>query len=120
MAKVLIADDSKTMRIMVKAMLEKIGHEVVDEAANGLEAFDKYLQHKPDILISDITMPVLDGVSAIKKIKEHDPEAKVVLLTSNANKNKLDDALSAGVGGFLFKPTDETNLKKIIDQVTEE
>ena len=115
MAKILVADDSKTVRSMVRTMLERIQHEVVGEASNGLEAYDKYVSEKPDIVILDITMPVLDGISAIKKIKEYDKTAKIILCTSNANKKKLNEAHKMGVTSILLKPTNAEQLDKMIE-----
>ena len=117
MAKVLIIDDSKMMRTVERAMLVDMGHEVVGEAMNGLEGYDRYFELKPDIVIMDVTMPVLDGIETLRKIVEKDKDVKVILLTSNTNTEKLKFAVEAGVSEILFKPVDEERLRKTIDQI---
>lgn len=117
MAKVLIVDDSKIMRSLVKAMVIKLGHEVVGEASNGLDGYDKYFELKPDLVTMDITMPVLDGVATLRRIKENDPDAKVIIITSNAHSNKLADIISSGASAYIFKPLNEAELEKTVNQV---
>ena len=115
MARVLIVDDSKMVRILIKAMIEEIGHELVGEASDGMEGYEKYFELKPDVMLIDMTMPVMDGVTTIKKIMEKDKTAKIILLTSNTNTEKVKEAVEAGVAEILFKPVDETRLQETID-----
>ena len=76
MAKILIVDDSKTSRKFLRNMLEDAGHEVVSEAVNGVEGVEKFRLYKPDVVTMDITMPVMDGIEAVREIIEIDPGAK--------------------------------------------
>ena len=119
MARILIVDDSKIIRLTLKSMLENGGHEVVGEAADGLAGYDKYFELKPDIVITDLTMPLLDGITEIQKIKEKDDAAQIILLTSNTNTERIKEAVSAGVAEILFKPVNESQLIKAIDQITQ-
>lgn len=88
MAKILIVDDSRTSRRMLKNILENSGQEIIGEASNGQEGFEQYIELQPDIITLDITMPVLDGLGTLRKIMEHDPEAKVVMITAAGQKGK--------------------------------
>ena len=117
MAKILIVDDSRTSRKILKGILENAGYEVIGEATNGLEGYDKYVELKPDVVTMDITMPVLDGIEALKKIKGDYPDAKVVMVTAAGQKTKMVEAVQNGANEFVSKPFDADQLKKIIDKV---
>lgn len=117
MAKVLIVDDSRTSRKILKGILESEGYDVIGEATNGQEGYDKYAELKPDVVTMDITMPVLDGISALKKIKGDFPEAKIVMVTAAGQKTKMVEAIRSGANEFVAKPFEPENLKAIIDKV---
>jgi two-component system chemotaxis response regulator CheY len=114
MAKILIVDDSRTSRKILRTILESHGHEILDEAVNGQEAVLKFQQLKPEVVTLDITMPVLDGVEALQMIKALDKDAKVVMVTAAGQKNKMIDCIKAGANEFLTKPFDE---KEIVDVI---
>ena len=82
MAKILIVDDAAFMRMMLKDIFTKNGHEVVGEACNGKEAIEKYKQLKPDLVTLDITIPELDGIGALKAIKAIDKDAKCIMCSA--------------------------------------
>ena len=82
MKRVLITDDAAFMRLSLKAMLERNGFEIVGEAENGAIAIEKYKLLKPDIVTLDITMPVMEGLEALKQIKAFDKSAKVVMISA--------------------------------------
>ena len=82
--RVLVVDDAAFMRMMVKDILSKNGYEIVGEAENGMKALEKYQELKPDLVTMDITMPEMDGITAVKEIKKVDPGAKVVMCSSDA------------------------------------
>ena len=114
MARILIVDDSRTSRRMLKEILGEMGHEVVDEAVNGEEGFVKYKELKPDLVTLDITMPVLDGIQALSLIKKFDPEAKAVMITAAGQKDKMMEAVKLGAAEFVAKPfVEETVLEAI-------
>jgi len=114
--KVLIVDDSKTARNLLKSLVLEMGHEVVGEAINGLDGYDKYFALKPDIVLTDITMPIMDGVTFIQKLIQSDKNAKIITISSNASQKKLFDAISAGAFGFLFKPINKDEFEALIEQ----
>ena len=117
MANILIVDDSRTSRKILKGILEGEGYEVVGEATNGQEGYDRYVELKPEVVTMDITMPVLDGIEALKKIKGEYPDAKVVMVTAAGQKTKMVEAVQNGANEFVSKPFEPEQLKKIIDKV---
>ena len=117
MAKILIVDDSRTSRKILKGILENAGNEVVGEATNGQEGYDRYVELKPDIITMDITMPVLDGLEALKKIKGDYPDARVVMVTAAGQKTKMVEAVQNGADEFVSKPFEPDQLKAIIEKV---
>ena len=104
MTRVLIVDDAAFMRMMVKDILTKNGFEVVGEAGNGIKALEMYKQEKPDIVTMDITMPEMDGIQAVKAIKEFDPAAKVIMCSAMGQQSMVMDAIKAGARDFIVKP----------------
>lgn len=118
MAKILIVDDSRTSRKMLRSILEAEGHEIIDEAVNGQEGVQKYQALKPDLVTMDITMPVVDGVEALKMIKALDSEAKVIMVTAAGQKNKMIDCIKAGADEFLTKPFDQQEIVNIVSKLT--
>lgn len=117
MAKILIVDDSRTSRKMLRTILESNGHEIIDEAVNGQEGVQKYQQLKPDLVTLDITMPVVDGVEALKMIKALDSESKIVMVTAAGQKNKMIDCIKAGANEFLTKPFDQQEILNVVDKL---
>ncbi|MCI8265004.1 MAG: response regulator [Lachnospiraceae bacterium] len=104
MPTVLVVDDSALIRKMLIKLLNENGYQVVGEATNGEEGVELYKELEPDIVTLDITMPVMDGVTALKKIKEYDPEAMVAMISAAGQKDKLMDALREGAELFFTKP----------------
>ena len=101
---VLIVDDAAFMRMMIKDILEKNGYEVVGEAENGNVAVEKYKELSPDLVTMEITMPEKDGISALKEIKEVDPDAKVIMCSAMGQQAMVIDAIQAGAKDFIVKP----------------
>ncbi|MDE5778874.1 MAG: response regulator [Lachnospiraceae bacterium] len=117
MTKILIVDDSRTSRKILKGILESSGYEVIGEATNGQEGYDYYVELKPDIVTMDVTMPVLDGIESLKKIKADYPEAKVIMVTAAGQKAKMVEAVRSGADEFVAKPFDPEQLKTIVEKV---
>lgn len=114
MANILLVDDSRTSRKILKGILESDGHVVVGEARNGQEGIELYKGLKPDVVTMDVTMPVMDGIEALKGIKKDFPEAVVVMVTAAGQKSKMVEAVQAGANDFVAKPFDEVALKTVI------
>ena len=102
--RVLVVDDAAFMRMMVKDILSKNGYEVVGEAENGMKALERYQELKPDLVTMDITMPEMDGISAVKEIKKIDPNAKVIMCSAMGQQAMVIEAIQAGARDFIVKP----------------
>ena len=103
MAKILLVDDAAFMRMRCAKLLTDNGYEV-DEACNGQEGVDKYMSIKPDLVLMDITMPIMDGIQAVEEIKKRDPEAKVVMCSALGQQTMVMAAIKAGARDFIVKP----------------
>lgn len=117
MKRVLVADDAAFMRTSLKMMLERNGFEVVGEAENGLVALNKYKEINPDIVTMDITMPVCDGIKAVQMIKEFDPEAKIVMISSMGQECFVKEAIISGAKGFIVKPFKEEYVVSTLEKL---
>ncbi|RDI47447.1 response regulator [Falsibacillus pallidus] len=102
--RILIVDDAAFMRMMVKDILTKNGFEVVAEAADGSQAVEKYKELKPDLVTMDITMPEMDGITALKEIKKIDGNAKIIMCSAMGQQAMVIDAIQAGAKDFIVKP----------------
>ncbi len=120
MASILIADDSVVIRKTLKRLLKKSGHEVVSEASNGIQAFNEYKLHQPDVVTMDITMPIMDGVASLRKIIHHFPDAKVIMISAIDQKKLVFEALESGAKHYIIKPFDEKTVQDIIRLVMNE
>ncbi|KUK13298.1 MAG: two-component system, chemotaxis family, chemotaxis protein CheY [bacterium] len=103
-ARVLIVDDAAFMRMMLRDILTKNGYEVAAEAENGVQAVEKYKEVKPDLVTMDITMPEMDGITAVKEIKKIDPQAKIVMVSAMGQQAMVIEAIQAGALDFVVKP----------------
>lgn len=117
MKKVLIVDDSKTSRKILKNIFEDNNYEVVGEAVNGQEGLDKYQELHPDLVTLDITMPVMDGIETLAKLKEMDPAAKVVMITAAGQKNKMVEAVRLGAEDFVTKPYETSRIIEVLEKL---
>lgn len=117
MARVLVVDDAAFMRMMLKDILTKAGHEIVGEAANGVEAVEKYKELKPDVVTMDITMPEMNGIDAIKEIKKVDPNATVIVCSAMGQQAMVIEAIQAGAKDFIVKPFQASRVIEAIQKV---
>lgn len=117
MAKILIVDDAAFMRMMVKNILIKEGYDVVGEAENGAQAVEKYKDLNPDLVTMDITMPEMDGISAVKEIMKINKGAKVVMCSAMGQQAMVIDAIQAGAKDFIVKPFQPDRVIEAISKV---
>jgi len=115
--KILIADDHALFRGSLRTLLEARGHEVVGEAANGREAVVRTRELKPDLVLMDLSMPVLDGLSAIKILAAEPSDTKVVALTASEDDRSLFDAIKSGAQGYLLKNLDADEFFGLLEAV---
>ncbi|WLV25772.1 response regulator [Aciduricibacillus chroicocephali] len=101
---ILVVDDAAFMRMMIKDILTKNGYNVVGEAENGQQAVEKYAELNPDLVTMDITMPEMDGITALKTIKQTNPDAKILMCSAMGQQAMVIDAIQAGAKDFIVKP----------------
>lgn len=101
---ILICDDAAFMRMMIKDILTKNGYNIAGEAENGLRAVEKYNETKPDLVMMDITMPEMDGIQALKKIKENDAKANVIMCSAMGQQAMVIESIQSGAKDFIVKP----------------
>ena len=102
------------MRMMIKDILTKNGYEVVGEAENGLVAVNLYKELKPDLVTMDITMPEMDGISAVKAIKQLDPGAKIIMCSAMGQQMMVMEAIQAGARDFIVKPFQQERVLQAV------
>lgn len=113
--KIVIADDEPITRMDMREMLEEEGYNVVAEASDGFDAIEFAKKHSPDLIIMDIKMPLLDGLSAAKIILKEELAGEVILLSAYNDKTFIEKAKEAGVIGYLVKPIDNKSLITTIE-----
>jgi len=116
MSNILIVDDAAFMRMMIKDILTKNGFNVVGEAENGAEAVAKFEELNPDLVTMDITMPEMDGITALKKIKEMDSSARILMCSAMGQQAMVIDAIQAGAKDFIVKPFQADRVIEAIEK----
>lgn len=119
MSRIMVVDDAVVIREKLKILLTKAGHEVVAEASNGLQASLLYNRFMPDIVTMDITMPGVDGIEGIRKIRENHPGAQIVVISAMGQKAIIMEALEAGASGFILKPFEINKVLSVMTSVEE-
>ena len=112
--KILVVDDASFVRMALGQILMEDGHEIVGEAADGVEAIEKYKLLKPDLVTMDITMPVMGGIDSLKGIIQFDPNAKVIMCSAMGQQEFVFQAIEAGALDFIVKPFDKERIKEAI------
>ena len=115
---VLIVDDAVFMRMKLKNILEENGYKVVGEAENGVEAIEKFKSDKPDIITMDITMPEMDGVKALREIKQINSEVVAVMCSAMGQQSMVMDAIQAGAIDFIVKPFDTERVLQSMEKAS--
>ena len=113
--KILLVDDSRTIRNIQKNTLATMGHTDVLEAADGVEALAVLAKTKPDLVLVDWNMPNMDGITLIRKVRETDKALPLIMVTTEAEKTRVMEALKAGVNNYVVKPFTADTLSEKID-----
>jgi two-component system chemotaxis response regulator CheY len=113
--RVLIADDEKHIRMLLKSIITKMSYEVVGEATNGQEAVDLFKRHRPDLVLLDINMPFKRGEEALEEILSQFPDASIIMLTSVAGQGSVERCIDLGASNYIRKDTPVTEIAKIIE-----
>ena len=111
---ILIVDDTQFMRHMLREIFERNGYNVVGEASNGEEAIAFYERLAPDITTLDITMPIMDGITALKAIRKINPKAQVIMVSAMGSMENILEAVKAGAKDFVVKPFEEEKIVQIV------
>ena len=114
--KILLVDDSRTIRNIQKNTLKTLGHEEILEASDGIEALKVKAENPPDLMLVDWNMPNMDGITLIRKIRETDKTTPIIMCTTEAEKSRVLEAVKAGVNNYVVKPFTAQTLSEKIDQ----
>lgn len=117
MAKILVVDDAQFLRLRLSRLLREHGHEVI-EAENGDQAIAQYAEHKPGAVLLDVTMPEKDGLQVLKELRQHDPDARVIMLTALGQQSVVLEAIKSGAKDFIVKPFEQERVLASIEKVT--
>jgi len=114
---VLVVDDTLFMRVTISNMFTEWGYEVVGNAVNGKEAVELYRELQPDLVTMDVTMPVMTGIAAVKRIIPEFPDAKIVMITALGQQKLIVEAIESGAKDFITKPFEPEKLRAVADQL---
>ncbi len=117
MYKILLVDDAGFMRKMVQTHLSKAGYSDFIEGSDGLEAVASFEQHKPDLVIMDITMPNMDGIQALREIKSKHPDAKIVMCSAMGQEAMVMEAIKLGALDFIVKPFKQERIVQTVSKI---
>ena len=114
---ILVCDDAAFMRMMIKDILTKNGYNIAGEAENGAKAVEKYAELKPDLVLMDITMPEMDGIEALKKIKASDANASVIMCSAMGQQAMVIESIQSGAKDFIVKPFQAARVIEAVQKV---
>lgn len=117
MSRILLCDDARFMRHVLAGILTKAGNTIVGEAGNGVEAIDMYKSLRPDVVFMDITMPEMDGVSAVRGIMAEDSNAKIIMCSAMGQRDMVVDALKSGAKDFIVKPFEPDRVFEALSKI---
>ena len=117
--KILLVDDAAFMRMMIKNTLTQNGYTDIIEASDGMEGLDKCLSENPDLVLMDITMPNLDGIEALRKLKEVQPSTRVVMCSALGQEKMVLEAIKLGAEDFIVKPFKPERIMKTVNKCFE-
>ncbi len=115
--KILIVDDALFMRNMLRDIFIRAGHQVIGEAANGIEAVEQYHLLHPDLVTMDIVMPLKSGIEALQEISDADPDACVIMCSALGQDALVIEAVQAGAKDFIVKPFKEERVLDVVRRV---
>jgi two-component system chemotaxis response regulator CheY len=113
---ILLVDDEPHIRKFVSLILRQLGATNLTEAANGEEAIAAYQRDNPDLVLLDISMPRLDGLETLRRLKQADPDCIVVMLTSMVNRQSVDEALALGAANYIRKDTPKEEIARALEE----
>lgn len=116
--RIMVVDDSRAFARQLKSMLEDTDYEIAAYCADGATAIDLYDEVQPDLVTMDILMPGMDGLDAARILIEDHPDARVVMVSSLAYDESIDEAQSIGTKAFVYKPLERERLLSALDDVT--
>lgn len=114
--KILLVDDEPHIRKYIGLILKQLGTPTLIEANNGEEALEIYQRENPDLVLLDVNMPKMDGLAALKILKERDPTCVVIMLTSLANRQTIEEALGLGAANYVRKDTPKDEMIKALSE----
>ena len=117
--KILLVDDSKTMRNIQKSVLSQLGYTEIEEACDGQDALSKVKAFGPDLLLVDWNMPNMDGLSFVKAYRQDDKSTPIIMVTTEAEKSRVIEAIKAGVNNYVVKPFTPDLLSQRIQETLE-
>lgn len=113
---ILLIDDEPHIRKYVSLILKSIGSPIIIEAGNGVEGVAAYQRENPDLVLLDVNMPVMDGLETLQKLKEIDPNSVVIMLTSLANRQTIEQAAELGAANYIRKDTPKEEIAKSLSE----
>lgn len=114
--KIMLVDDSRTIRNIQKNVLKQLGHDEIIEAEDGVQALDKFNEDRPDLMLVDWNMPNMDGITLVRKVRELDKAVPIIMCTTEAEKSRVLEAVKAGVNNYIVKPFTVESLGEKISQ----
>ncbi|MBN1344761.1 MAG: response regulator [Phycisphaerae bacterium] len=117
--KIMLVDDSRTIRNIQKNVLARLGHTDILEAGDGLEALQLLQKDQPDLILIDWNMPNMDGITLVREIRSNNTDLPLIMCTTEAEKSRVLEALKAGVNNYIVKPFSTETLADKIQQTME-
>ena len=114
--KILLVDDSKTMRSIQKSVLTQLGYNEIEEACDGQDALSKVGAFEPDLMLVDWNMPIMDGITFVKTVRQNDKTTPIIMVTTESEKTRVIEAIKAGVNNYVVKPFTPDSLSQRITE----